>query len=139
MDNITKNTPQITIQKQYQELININYKNYNRIFTDGSKIKEPESTSAAIFIQNKNITTIWKLPHRIEITHAELFAIKQGLVYITNNNLTHTVILTDSQSSLQLIQNPKPLSYKQIVYEIQKQIYFLSTQTKDYGPVDSIT
>jgi len=97
------------------------------MFTDGSKLKEPESTSAAIFIQNKNITTIWKLPPRIEITCAELFAIKQGLVYITNNNLTHTVILTDSQSSLQLIQNPKPQNYKQITYEIQKQIYFLST------------
>ncbi|XP_037774597.1 uncharacterized protein LOC119571289 [Penaeus monodon] len=131
MNNITKDTPQIIIQKQFQELININYKDFNRIFTDGSKINEPDSTSAAIYIQNKNITTIWKLPPKIEITHAELFAIKQGLKYVINNKLTKTIILTDSQSSLQLIKNPKPLNYKQITYEIQKQIHFRTTRKQE--------
>nr|XP_027211427.1 uncharacterized protein LOC113804734 [Penaeus vannamei] len=122
-EELTKNTPQVVIQKYYQEMININYKDYTKIFTDGSKIKEPESTSAAIFIQDKEITTIWKLPANIEITHAELYAIKQGLNYIINNNLNKTVILTDSQSSLQLLQNRKPLNYIQIIYDIQKQMH----------------
>lgn len=56
-EELTKNTPQVVIQKYYQEMININYKDYTKIFTDGSKIKEPESTSAAIFIQDKEITS----------------------------------------------------------------------------------
>jgi len=67
-----------------------------------------QTVSAAINIQNTNITTIWKLSKYINITEAELFPINHGLRYVQNNRLNDSVIFTDSPSALQLITNHRP-------------------------------
>jgi len=73
MENMNKNTPHQMIQQHFHYIENAIYQNYQKIYTDGSKIKEPVSTTAAIYIQNKNITTLWKLPNNTEIIEAEVF------------------------------------------------------------------
>lgn len=81
---------------------------YSKIFTDGSKIKESHSSWAVIYNEQKKITTIWKLPRNAQILEAELYAIKQGLKYMEVDNLTNSVIFTDSLSSILILQNLKP-------------------------------
>ncbi|XP_042888110.1 uncharacterized protein LOC122263640 [Penaeus japonicus] len=126
MDNLSKETTKEIISKQFLMLEKSKYKNHQKIFTDGSMLKEKNSTSAAIYIAEKNITTIWKLPNHTQIIEAELFAIRQGLKYIIENKLTKTVILTDSKSAIQLIANPKPKKYKGITFDIQNLILTLT-------------
>lgn len=129
LDEQTKNIPEQIIRAQYIMLENTRYRNYKKLFTDGSKINN-DSTSAAIYIQDNNITTIWKLPNNTEIIEAELFAIKQGLKYIQNNKLSKSVIFTDSKSALQLISNPKPKNSKSMTFEIQELIYTMVNQNQ---------
>lgn len=129
LDEQTKNIPEQIIRAQYIMLENTRYRNYKKLFTDGSKINN-DSTSAAIYIQDNNITTIWKLPNNTEIIEAELFAIKQGLKYIQNNKLSKSVLFTDSKSALQLISNPKPKNSKSMTFEIQELIYTMVNQNQ---------
>ncbi|XP_047491583.1 uncharacterized protein LOC125040863 [Penaeus chinensis] len=127
LEDLAKNVPEQIIKSQFFKLENTRYLNNKKIFTDGSKLST-NSTSAAIYIQDKNITTIWKLPDETEIIEAELFAIKQGITYIQNNRLVTSVIFSDSKSALQLISNLKPKNYKHIIFEIQAMIYSLTNQ-----------
>lgn len=96
MDNFSKDLSNEIIRTQLKMLISTKYKNLIKIFTDGSKIKEPHSTSAAIYIEQKKITTIRKLLRNTKFLETELYAIKQSLEYIEVNNLTNSVIFSDS-------------------------------------------
>lgn len=119
MDNFAKDFSDEVLKTQFKMLINTIYNKHTKIFTNGCKIKEPQSTSAAIYIEQKKITALWKLPRNTQIFEAELYAIKQSLKYIEVNNLTNSVIFTDSLSSMLILQNNKPSNYKQITYKTQ--------------------
>ncbi|XP_063615580.1 uncharacterized protein LOC134788675 [Penaeus indicus] len=86
---------------------------------DGSKVKEPESVSAAIYVQNANITTIWKLTKNINITEAELFAIKQGLQYIQNNKISNS-IKNNRYNIKNFNQQRRTKKYSSREYRLQK-------------------
>lgn len=90
-----------------------------------------QTVSAAINIQNTNITTIWKLSKYINITEAELFPINHGLRYVQNNRLNDSVIFTDSPSALQLITNGRPKNHTQNIYQIQQTIHTLTLQKQN--------
>lgn len=128
MDGFTKNMPDQVIQNHFHMIENTKYRNHKKIFTDGSKIQCPNSTSAAVYVKDYNLTTIWTLPSATEILEAELYAIKQGLTYIHNNKIKETVIFTDSKSALLLLQNQKPKTNKHLIYEIQTLIKTLTIQ-----------
>lgn len=54
--------------------------------------------------------------------------IKHGIIYIQNNILPKSVILSDSKSTLHLISKLKPKHYKHIMFEIQALLYTLTNQ-----------
>lgn len=136
--NNPKDMPEQIIKMQFHMLENTTYKDKHKIFTDGSKTKEPNSFSAAIFIQNTNITTIWKLSKYINIREAELFAINQGLRYVQNNRLNDSVIFTDSPSALQLITNQTQKSPTNHIPHTTDNTHTDTPETKHKNTLNSI-
>lgn len=97
-----------------------------------------QTVSAAINIQNTNITTIWKLSKYINIREAELFAINQGLRYVQNNRLNDSVIFTDSPSALQLITNQTQKSPTNHIPHTTDNTHTDTPETKHKNTLNSI-
>ena len=145
--NITKIPPWITFNK-YVELSDIShspqtepefnqqmqmyYSNYYQVFTDGSKVTSPnESTSSAIYIPHKKIIKCWKLHPNHSVISAELFAINSALIWIGENNSDNDnyIILTDSYSSLQILNN-NSTKYIDIVETIKDKLRQINSNYK---------
>ena len=77
--------PRLLINPEEEEeaYIDENYKQFNKIYTDGSKVNEPvPSVASAIYILHINRTTCWKIRCEHSIMSAELFVILQALKYV---------------------------------------------------------
>ena len=63
-----------------------NYPNFTEIYTDGSRVTEPEiSCGASVIVKMSHTTEMlnFRLPVEFSITSCELYAISQALKYIT--------------------------------------------------------
>ena len=90
------------------EYINLKWKDYLRIFTDGSKTSNGD-TSAAVYIPSENVE-IAKRISPISIYRAEQVALFLALQWIhghasMSNSTSKYVIFTDSLSSLKAMEN----------------------------------
>ena len=100
------------------------YQGHLQIYTDGSKMDS--STSAAIWIPEVEHQNNWKLQNGdiLSIMTAELFGIKKALEWVALNEVLmpkkDIVILTDSLSSLQTIENPSSSSHLKLANSINK-------------------
>ena len=113
-----RNTPQEG-QQLFFHLFNTNYIDFFPIFTDGSKITAPASTSSAIYLPHFQLTRTWKLLPEHSIVFAELYAIFQALLFAEQFLPPQKVIIfCDSKVALQIIATPKPHSYHRIYYHI---------------------
>jgi len=112
----------------FLDMITNSYLSFLQIFTDGSKIVNPNSTSAAFVVPELGEMRKWKLQPDCTILGAELFAIYKALDWVANGVLEASgiVILTDSMSSVAVIQNLKPRTYLHMVYRIQRLIMTIS-------------
>ena len=115
-------------QERFQALAMDKYPGRTRIFTDGSVRQGGRSTTAAIFVEEKNICSTWNLSGGVPIITAELFAISQAMIFIARNCIVNSVIFTDSQSALLLVANRKPPSNRALVYNIQQAICDLTSK-----------
>ena len=107
------------------------YQSYIRIFTDGSKISNPvDSCGAGLIIRRSDTTEIlnFRLPPDMCILACELFAIDQGLQYIStyDGSESNFIIYTDSLSSLLLLKGQKNLTYLAMVYRIYNRLTLLT-------------
>ena len=89
------------------------YSDYEKIYTDGSKIDS--KTGYGIFIPKIGFTKSIRLPNYIDVFSAEAVAIINALKQVITNNFKKVLILTDSLSSLQAI---KKLNKNPIIAEI---------------------
>ena len=115
---------------EFQAYMDDNYQQFQKIYTDGSKITEPNpSVASAIYIPHINRTTCWRMRNEHSILSAELFAILQALKYINNETSgSKWIILTDSMSALRIIAGTSD-RYCDTVNEIQQLILnIVSTQ-----------
>ena len=87
----------------YNNLVQVKYSGFSRCFTDGSKTQE--GVSAAVYMEEENISLSWRLKNKHSIIIAELYAIYRCLLYRSRNSLSNFVIFTDSLSSILLLQN----------------------------------
>ena len=71
------------------------------IYTDGSKSELGVGFAAV----SQRFRILSSLPSYVSIFTAELFAIKNALRYIYDNNINHTVLYSDSLSALQAINS----------------------------------
>ena len=102
----------------------VNYPNYMFLYTDGSKsaMEGIVTVGSAIYIPDLPLTLKWKLNPNHSVIASELFAILQALRWIIAHVTPHSnsVICSDSLSSLQLIQQSSPGSYKGLVHKIHE-------------------
>lgn len=118
---IYSTTNDIRTEVDLQSYIEEEFRNYNVIYTDGSRTVETEtSVAAGIYIPNKSIAISWKLNPAHTVVAAELFAIHKALEYILNdNNNDNYLIFSDSQGALNIIKG-KLKTYKNHAEDIKK-------------------
>lgn len=120
---VSKFFPQNQITGAFKHLKDEVYTAYEEIYCDGSLVKEPCSTSAAIIVVQDNkeiLTQSWKLLKQCSIFTAELFAILQAFKHIKENiNIsTGVVIYSDSQSSITALQNKQPKNNIPLIFQV---------------------
>ena len=107
------------------------YNQYLQIYTDGSKVQHPEiSTASGMYIATQQLAVCWKLHAEHTVVAAELFAIKQALIYVHEHlaqTNTRIVIITDSLTSCNIIKAYNS-SYGIISNDIKKLLYELNTK-----------
>ncbi|XP_037778613.1 uncharacterized protein LOC119575191, partial [Penaeus monodon] len=126
MENMNKNTPHQMIQQHFHLLENTTYQNYDKIYSDGSKIKEPKST-AAIYIQNKNITIQW-IPAHKSITGNEIADLAAKKAHELENSITIT------QDTNNIIKDIKDKIKRQWEEQIQRTLITKTYYLKDNTP-----
>jgi len=92
------NTPPEIFKHRFYELCH-EFKNYYRIFTDGSK----ESNSVAAAVVHRDTTKCVRLPDTASIFRAELYAFLLAIDVVRRSKENNFVIFSDSMSSLQSI------------------------------------
>ena len=125
----TKAQGEKMLQLATLETIGTKYKDHLQIFTDGSKTKKTNSTSAAFCVPTQGVERKWKLNPNISIEGAELSAIQKATNWLkTQENPRGAVILSDSQVGLNLIKKRKPRTYEYSVSTIQQNLKDLITE-----------
>jgi len=115
----------------FAELLNTKYATYLSIYTDGSKIHNPASTSSALYIPTLQLAQSWKLSGAHSSVFAELFAIHKALLFCVQFlKPQKIVIFTDSCVALSLITTRYPKRYHRILSIIHKT---LAKLTKSLG------
>ena len=113
--------------RQIFQHIDSQHPHYIKIFTDGSKIFEPDvSCGAAVIVQRGDTTEMlnFRLSPDTSIMGCELHAISEALDYIKtfDGPQTNFIIYTDSMSSIQLLKEQKNRSYLYYAFKIYQQI-----------------
>ncbi|XP_045119657.1 uncharacterized protein LOC123509432 [Portunus trituberculatus] len=102
------------------------YHTHFHIYTDGSRLTNPPSVGAAIYIPSRSLATAWQLPATASITRAELFAIKDGLQFATTLAAPCSIALfSDSLSALQIVKSHRPHSHHNVSLIIHHLIFHL--------------
>ena len=121
--NLTKSSPNATAV--LRSLISRNFQDREEIYTDGSLIQGSVTlVGAGMFVLSQQLKFRWKLSEYHSVISAELFAISKALKYVRDNQV-RAVIFTDSKSSLSLISQSTPPSYRSIIHEIQSTLQSL--------------
>lgn len=111
------------------ERIATKWNGYLKIYTDGSKQDDGEkSTGAAFYIADINIRKFYRLS-TICIMRAELVAILLALEWIDDFPCTSAVIITDSLSALQALEDNHTRS--NLVIEVRYMLNKLQSQDKE--------
>ena len=121
-----KNRTDAQINDIFRSMIEIYYKDDIKVYTDGSKVEG--RTGAALVIPELSIEKSYKLPSELSVLTTELIAILKAIKLIKRIANYKFVILSDSLSSINLIENRNPASYRSIIYEIQTE--FLSVMDR---------
>ena len=90
-----------------------NHNNLHPVYTDGSK----SELGVGFAVVSKNFKILSSLPNCASVYTAELFAIKNALIYIVKHNIKNIVIYSDSLSALEAIDSYS--SKNSIVTEIK--------------------
>ena len=111
----------------FHELLDNEYCDFNRIFTDGSRVEHPIiSVSSGVFYQFNDTARSWKLHPEHSVLAAEMFAIKEALFGVELENPGKYVIFTDSKSAVYSLLSNNPVC-SELVYAILEQMLKLIT------------
>ena len=130
-DHIYDITNDIVCEKDLKEYLYENFKNYEELYSDGSKITFPEiSTATGLYIAKNSIAISWKLHPEHTVVSAELYGILKALDYIKENNFGNCIVFTDSLTALQIIKEAKLTTYKEITETIKILLMDLNKERK---------
>ena len=101
------------------------------IFTDGSR-SATGSVSAAMYVPHARFSVSWLLHPVHSVLGAELFAVLQALRYSSQSLASESkvIVLTDSQSALQIIANVFHPSHRLFAYEIQSLLHAMRPRVR---------
>ena len=123
--SLDENTKQIL----FSMLVDKEYSNHIKVFTDGSKMEN--RTGAACVIPEIQVVIMSRLPNSLTIMSAELFAIKVALEYLDQKKIKKAVIFTDSLSSITKLKNSRTLNDNKL-RDILKLLYKLNENGSIY-------
>lgn len=106
-------------------MINSKYRNWHKLYTDGSKTSG--GSGAAYYDPSRNVKETYKIvSENICIMSVELLAISEALSYIITSDMGDVVVFTDSRSSLQHIARcASGVRGVSVAYAILKKVLFL--------------
>jgi len=98
------------------------YKNFQELYTDGSKIDLPQlSVASGVYIEYRRESICFRLNPSHSVVSSELFAIKEALNIIYREAQGKYVIFTDSLSAVQSILCKSPAN-SEITREIKQKL-----------------
>ena len=100
-------TPPDTFMEEYEDLLK-NYPSHETVFTDGSKNKNSVGLAAVHLSEKDPTEIIQRLPPEASIFSAEIGALEEALKLIKYSPEINFLILTDSLSSLQALEQTNP-------------------------------
>ncbi|KAK3103174.1 hypothetical protein FSP39_017008 [Pinctada imbricata] len=109
------------------ETIDQKYQGQVKVFTDGSKDPQSGKTAAAFYDTEAQEGCSYRCTDNISIFTAELIAIREAVDQIKHKNYKQAVILSDSLSALQALQN-KSGNRPDILHEILQEIHILAAR-----------
>jgi ribonuclease HI len=95
-------------QGVYEALRRSEWRHFNVLATDGSRLNDPPAVSAAFYDAATFVVGMFKLPLEATVYLAEAYAVLQALLYAQHHRLRAPLILSDSRSTLQALANPSP-------------------------------
>ena len=97
------------------------------LYTDGSKIVDPQvSVASAFYSPSGPVTISWLLHPQHTVLAAELFGLLKCLQYVDQMTTSNCVIFTDSLTSLQILKG-RSKTYMQTIDNIKKLLLHLNT------------
>lgn len=113
----------------FERYVDLFYKDYTLLFTDGSKIEDTRiySTASGMFCPSNSLSICWKLRPEHSVIGSELFALWRTLLFVENNHFNNVVVFCDSKSALQLILSSKS-SYTDVVSKIRNLLVSLNRE-----------
>jgi len=104
--------PARTVNNMFNDIISSKWPNFSLLFTDGSKSSVSPNCGIGINVyhNNSNDRMYHSISNLFSIFSAECIAIIESLKYIIKNNLEHSLVFSDSLSSLQKLKS-SPLLY----------------------------
>lgn len=137
LKELKKNPNLNTAMKQqiFEQIMEEEWPNEEKIFTDGSKVMTPEQTlvGAAVYDQRRNESILIKLPSQASIFTAELAAIRKATEYIHQQNIHHSLILTDSLSAATALVDIVKKNIHPLILDIHKNIAQITSQKRSIG------
>lgn len=99
--------------------------NDDYFFTDASKLSPQGSVGWSIFHENSKVSFMFKSPSQASVFSGECLAIKYCISFILENEISHSLIFSDSLSSLQsVLSNPfSPKNRSEIVFDIKNLLH----------------
>jgi ribonuclease HI len=123
--------PNRVAQATFEDLREQKFSYFLEIYTDGSRLTDPETSCAAAVVVKLVDTTVmlnWRLPPQTTIMGCELFAVSKALDYVKENvhYAARLVIYSDSLSGIMLLQSYSPKHYTALCFKIHQSIHDLS-------------
>lgn len=121
----------IRTEETLKEYISEYFPQYSIIYTDGSKINNPEvSVSSGMYVSHTSQATCWRLHPQHTVVVAELFAVLQALMYIEREqDRTNYIIFSDSLTGLQIL-NKYSKTYNSLTVQIKELLIKLNRNKK---------
>lgn len=121
-----KNSAQLN-NAEFNKIIENNWPNYIKIFTDGSKLSLDSYCGASVYVPHRKLCFPHKLPKECSIFSAECIAIIEALQLVKSLNIRNALILSDSLSSLQKISaSPLNSSSDSLICSIRALLHSMS-------------
>lgn len=111
------------VQPYLLHLINSKYSDYMQVFTDGFVMDEREAVGSGVFVPFTSSKFGYKLPEGMSIFSAEVWALFKAVLQLMDQNWSKTIILTDSLSALQALQNSAKNNCNFLLAELKAALY----------------